>query len=416
MTSWHAYARRVRSPALLALYDQAIVSGSNFLTMLFLARYLGVTVFGSFALAYTSLLFLNNHHRAFLTQPLNVIGATEDRDKFAERVGVLAMLHLGWIPIGLLALTCAGVAFFPDQELIAAAGCYFCFWQLQELFRRAWFSTSQIGHAFVSDCISYGGQLCLLLALWATDALTAPIAFMAMGATSALAVVIALFQGVPIRRVSLQAIRRVVREHWAFGKWLVYGVFAIWGTSQIYPFLLQIAGGAMMVGAFAASRNLLNGVGILVQAINSYMPTKAKQVVAHHGPAGLRRYLARNTWPVVAVGGIFCTVIAVWAGEILHLVYGQSFVDAASALRILSIGTFAVTLTAVPTVGLIALEKTRAVFISNLLGSSFTALLGALIVWKYGLVGAASAFSIGTTIVLLHQLWSLRLAIHESPT
>jgi O-antigen/teichoic acid export membrane protein len=416
MASSNQLVRRLFSPAIFALGDQAVVSGANFLTMLFMARHLGLAAFGSFSLAYTSLLFLNNHHRSFFTQPLNVIGATEAPALLAERIGALAVLHLLWLPVGILTLVIAGTAFFPDPALIASAAVYFCFWQIQELIRRAWFTYSRVGMAFLGDFVFYMGQLCLVIGLATLSDLTGPRAFLAMAAAAATAVAVGFFQGIRLGHVSMSAIRRVASEHWTFGKWLVYGVFAIWGASQLYPFLLQIAGGAVLVGAFAASRNLLNGVGIFVQAINSYMPGKAKQIIAKSGVTGLRVYLFRNSWHVFVIAGLFCGGTAIWATEILHLVYGTSFTSASTALRILAIGTFAVSLTAVPTVGLMALDHTRTVFMSNLTGSAFTAAVGVPLVWQYGLEGAALAFSAGMLVVLMHQAFMLYRALRVSIT
>src|SRR3546814_7993993 len=57
-----------------ALADQVMVSGSNFLMTVFLARYLGLEEFGRFALAWMAVLFAAGIHYALVAAPMMSIG------------------------------------------------------------------------------------------------------------------------------------------------------------------------------------------------------------------------------------------------------------------------------------------------------------------------------------------------------
>ena len=60
---------------LWALADQFLISGTNFLTMILVARGLkSVSDFGVFVLVYSILLFSNSIQMALITQPHNVLG------------------------------------------------------------------------------------------------------------------------------------------------------------------------------------------------------------------------------------------------------------------------------------------------------------------------------------------------------
>src|SRR5690606_16127318 len=67
-------AREFRGGA-WTLCDQALTSICNFLTMVLLARTLGMHDFGEFVLFYTVLLFANTLQAALLTSPHNVQAA-----------------------------------------------------------------------------------------------------------------------------------------------------------------------------------------------------------------------------------------------------------------------------------------------------------------------------------------------------
>src|SRR5690348_16921655 len=59
-----------------ALADQVLISATNFVTMILVARGLTKHAFGEFSLVYSGLLFANLLQTGLITQPHNVLGAT----------------------------------------------------------------------------------------------------------------------------------------------------------------------------------------------------------------------------------------------------------------------------------------------------------------------------------------------------
>ena len=78
-----------RRPA-WSLADQIVVSGANFLTMVVLARQLGLHDFGIFTLYWTSVLFVAALHSAFIILPMVVLHARHDRSsqRIVRRGGI----------------------------------------------------------------------------------------------------------------------------------------------------------------------------------------------------------------------------------------------------------------------------------------------------------------------------------------
>ena len=58
------------SSTILALTDQAVVSGSNFLIGIVLARVLGIDDYGLFVLLWMMVLFGKSINQAFVTRPM----------------------------------------------------------------------------------------------------------------------------------------------------------------------------------------------------------------------------------------------------------------------------------------------------------------------------------------------------------
>src|SRR5690348_7922098 len=77
-------ARRLVKDA-WAVADQALISGTNFVTMVLVARGLGSPAeFGTFTLVYSALLFANIFQVALVTQPHNVLGTSRRGEAYAR--------------------------------------------------------------------------------------------------------------------------------------------------------------------------------------------------------------------------------------------------------------------------------------------------------------------------------------------
>ena len=75
--------RRMLGVGIWGLSDQALISATNFATMVLLARALGPASFGSFVLVYTVLLFATELQGALVTQAHNVLGVGRAGSSYA---------------------------------------------------------------------------------------------------------------------------------------------------------------------------------------------------------------------------------------------------------------------------------------------------------------------------------------------
>src|SRR5271154_3962226 len=74
--------RRLAGSETWALADQSVVSATNFLTSVMLARFMGLREFGIFALAWMVVLFANSIQNALIVAPMMSVGPQqEDKDK-----------------------------------------------------------------------------------------------------------------------------------------------------------------------------------------------------------------------------------------------------------------------------------------------------------------------------------------------
>lgn len=395
--------------SMMALYDQAVVSGSNFLTMILIGRQLKIEEFGLFSLAMMSMLFLGNLHRAVFTQPMNVLGAADERSQLAGRMLALLKLHWFAIPIAFVILAVISQWFFPDTSLLIAVAIYVATYFLQEMLRRYWYTLGKTAEALRNDLISYAGQVILFLLLSTVWQLDGVLAFGIMAFTSLLAIMVGLARLDLPSIIEKKTSWQVIVQQWSLSKWLILTVLAVWGAGQVYPFLIAPLG-PVVVASFSACRNLLNAMGIVVQSVGNYLPARAAALLRQQGKAALRRHIIRTLVPVSVLAMVFLIVTQAFSEELLHLVFGGIYDSAAPLLKILAWGSVSTLFAAVLGSYALAMGDSRSGFLANLGASVFTFTGGFWLIKTQGVTGAAlaTALSLATAMVLQGSLVVLR--------
>src|ERR1039457_1871962 len=93
----------------LVILDQGLISGSNFLIGILLARWLAPEAYGAYALAFSVFLFLSGFHNALLLEPMSVFGPASYRDQLRAYLGKLLQLNF-LLTFGLALLLALAVA------------------------------------------------------------------------------------------------------------------------------------------------------------------------------------------------------------------------------------------------------------------------------------------------------------------
>jgi len=402
-------AARIRSliakPGTLAFADQSLVSAGNFFSLLLIARHLAAEKFGLFSLAMMSLLFMANLHRAIFTQPLNILGAAESLPCVTGRMLALVRAQLLAIPLAALLLAGLSLHFFPQTALLFGTICYVAGFYLQEMSRRYWYTVHRVERAIASDIISYGGQLAVLALLAASGRLDGAIALATMGAASLAAFLFDLWRMKPAPASPAPALRPVhllFMQQWPLSRWLLLTVLAMWGGSQLYPFLLA-ALGPVAVASYVACRNLLNATGVLIQSVGNYLPVRATTLLKRRGKLALRNHLLRTLLQAASFGLAFVLLIMLAAGPLMHLAYGGRYDSAASLLRMLALATLFTLLGAVLGAYSLAMEDSRASFVANLGATCVALTAGIWLIHTNGLQGAAIAATLSTATSMTLQ-------------
>ncbi|HEV2386563.1 MAG TPA: hypothetical protein VGS20_04835 [Candidatus Acidoferrales bacterium] len=390
--------------------DQGAVSLGNFLTQVVLARNLPRNDYGIFVLLFSAMLFLNNCHMSIVTYPLSVQGAASGPDRLRKiTVSSLVLTALGALPqapivFGVaLALKHAGLT----AGIVLALLC----WQLQETLRRALMAHFRHRAAAPGDALSYAGQAALLWILARYGALSLPVAFEVIAATSLLA---AILQAAQLRLgvASPPETLALLRSYWRLGKWnlLTYATDA--ATAALFPWTLGLMQGPQEAASFQAASNLLRVSHPVVYGVGNLIVPAASRA-AREG--GLRR-AGRSAIRSGAEGAMllfpYFALLLLWPRGALSLAYGHgsAYAGLAAPLRWFVLVYLSAYIFTVLGSFLNGIGRPATLFAAEAVGTGAALLAGIPLAMRYGVVGACAGFFVVLMIrVLTASALTLRL-------
>lgn len=390
--------RSVR-PGYWVLADQAIVSLSNFVTSMMVARALGVEVFGMYTLGVLAWLFAQLVHHSLITAPLMSLRPDGNRVENTDEQSDLTLLSFLLI-VGLA----LGVAFvFRALHHLAPSwrlGEVWWIWSLviffgihQEYIRKVAFARKQVRLAFVSDLIRFGGQVVAIFILLYLDRLTLRNIVLVLACTAAISLGLRLTWVVPVGRTIN---RSLVLKYWEFGRWLLAASFIRWTATNIFFVASGGLVGAAAIGALRASTQLVQPIHVLVLALDNRMPVLAAEQLSSGGGPAMHHYLMgvwrKAIWPVWSCA----LLVAVFSEPLISLVFGEGF-RAYSGLVIWASLTAVLGFAAGPLrSGLRALKDTRSIFWADFVLLFVTLLILFPLIKVWSISGAAAGMTIST--------------------
>lgn len=403
------------SEKFLAFADQALVSGCNFILLIYVGKNLPAMQFGLFSLAMLLISFLSGFHRALLTRPMEILGIKEDELRMHSRHMAVLLANIGVAPICVSLLVFVSIFLINDPEIIVSASICLISSFFQDTMRRYWYCTKNLKHALLSDTISYGGQTIVTLIFIEKYTLSAETIFVIMAVTSLVAFFIDLIILRRKRRILNRDLPRlsmsqVLKEHWTISKWICLSILVIWSSAQVYPIFISYLGTAA-VASYAACGILLRAVNLPVQVVDNYLPLQVSRILKENGVEELKQHLKVTIGRTVLISSTIVGVIYLYAPWLLYVIYNGLYDSSVTVLRLLLPASFFLFLGAVLGSYSNAMLDMRASFLSNLIGAIWTFTAGIWLVYSYGIHGAAIAASLNAAITALVQAIAVLLRI-----
>lgn len=313
---WAAPLGRLRlAPRYWVVAGQATVSGTNFLTNIFIARLCGLATFGEYSAWQLVLLLVLAVQGAVITQPMQVVlGALP-----AARRAAYGQLVLAWqLAFGGLAGLAVGLGarWLPQAAAVLPAFVVLLTTATgQDTLRKLLLARGQVQAALASDGLSAAGQLLVLLALalrpapasltqvlWAVGLTTVPALLLSAWALGT--------------RPSLAGWRCYSRRHWRQARWLVPTALLQWGSANVLLVFAGWVGSPAVLGVLRLAQTAMGVFNLGLQAVENYALPRLSQSF-HHAPRQFAAQRAALTKNMLLAAGPLLAGLALAAGPLV---------------------------------------------------------------------------------------------------
>jgi O-antigen/teichoic acid export membrane protein len=338
---WLPWARHT----LLAIVDQGLVSGSNFVMGVLLARWLLAGEFGAYALAFSVFLLVAGFHQNLLLSPLSVLGASMYGARTRDYLGAVLWIQAAFgavAAVGLLLAAWVAARLHQGDLASALAGlaiaspCVLLFW----LARGAHYLELSPGPAAKSASLYAISMLAGLAVMHRYQSLS-PFSVFVLTGFGSLAVSYSLLRRLrPIIRASQRSVtvRSVWREHWNYGRWELGTGIVYWVGENISMVFTGAVLGLSEVGAFKALTSLSLPAIHIVVAVGRLVQPHLSRLPASGGTDSLGRSV--RTIALLLLGGslVNLAIMTLFHGPIFRLLYGGKFMEYAHLVPLVALG------------------------------------------------------------------------------
>jgi len=402
------------SRGVLALIDQAIVSGLSFATGILVKRALagdaGDTATGQYALGVTIVILITSIWDSLVSAPYTVLchrlSGEDDRRYAGSTLAHTALLMILAVPALLIAGLVAGSsakweALTPAIWVLSGA---VPFWLLREFARRYSFAHLQLGEAVVLDATVATFQLLALLGLYLGGWLNAASALGTIGVSCGLAALAWLL--LHRRRFAVHAahVGTDGMRNGKFGLWILGEQVIGWLHEYASVWLLALYLTTAATGLYAQylwivqlSNPLLLGLG------NIFAPSLA-QAFARGGTKQLSHAVHRAALLLGGAMVVFTAVLAVAGEPLLALFYQRDDSGHQLILVVLAVAAFFKGIGMAYNAGLRAAEQTAATFRASANGMIVMFACTGLLLGPLHLLGAALGLLAGN---MASTLWRI---------
>lgn len=396
--------KRALSKGALSVFDQAVVSGTSFLTTVFVGRACSQQDLGVFYLAMSIVLFVRAVQSDVVSAPYMIYCHRHRGRSLAKYSGsslvhqlLLSMLTLLGLTV-LLGLSHGGLApaaLLPTVQVMLGVVPFLL---LREFIRNFAFSHLRMAVAVGMDLFVATVQLSSLAWLALSGELTVERVYLVMGVACALACSGWFIAKRPPLRFDPRRVWTDWRANWVFAKWALAGQLVGRAAGYVMPWIIAVLHGEAATGILAACITLVNMAGMFVTGMSNFLTPRSAKAFASGGLPELRGVLAKAATVYAATIGLFFLVMTVAGEHVATLVYGSGFEGAGPLLAILAFGMLANSLGLTAGNGLWALDRAKSNFKADLANLIIT--FGVLVccVGPLGVLGAALATTAGFVV------------------
>jgi O-antigen/teichoic acid export membrane protein len=417
VANWSNWLTWVRK-SFLSVVDQGLMSSSNFLIGVVLARWLAPEQFGAYVLAFSLFLLVSMLQQSLLLEPQRVFGPSVYQSKPREYLGILLWFQA---VMGLVVFIILGLSAWMAHELgrsgpvpgalagaALAAPCILLFWLTR-------------GALYVRNApeIAVRGSLlyCLLgvlglLLVFRLGMLSPFTGFAIMGLDALVTSVVLLIQLRPVLKLPTNRLELKLagEQHWRYGRWALSSSLISWVNGDaVYYLLLTPFAGVAAAGTLKALLNLASPVAQTCTGLSQLFLPHGVRTHAQNGWTGLSSFTLRITGLFAGVAVAYWVIIILLKQPVFLLLYGGKYLGAARLLPWIALGSIFGSALGGPSIALKALQSPDSIFKASAAACVVSLVVGIPATRFFGLSGVMLGLVLATlvpfviTVVLLYR-------------
>jgi O-antigen/teichoic acid export membrane protein len=409
----------------LAIVDYGLISGSNFLLGVLLARWLSPRDYGAYALSFSFFILAGFLYQSLLLEPLSVFSGTLFRDNIRGYLKTTLWIHWGLSLVMCLALAIAAVISYTIGHspvlAIALAGMTIAtpFILAHGLARRSFYLKLMPGPAAFGSvfyCVLVVGGVFLFFRLGTLSSFTA---FLLMGLAALVTSVVMVIQlnAALAPETGRPRLRATFGKHWEYGRWALATCFATWIPNYFYIPLVSSFSGMAAAGELRALMNLAAPVLQTYAALSMLFLPYAARVQNQNGKRAAAALNGRLAFLFVAGSVAYWSVLIPLKTPLFHFLYNGKYMESAYLIPLFALETTIWSASLGPAILLRAMESPRSLFIANGAASVVAVLIGIPATRYFGLRGVIWSM-IGANflyVVVAFVLFGRKLAAAQAP-
>lgn len=400
----------------IAVMDQGLISGSNFLLGILLARWLGADQYGAYALAFAMFILVSFVHQSLLLEPMTVFGPSIYHGVPRQYLGVLVWLQTALGAVVFLVGAAAGIFFYAKGSvqltpalvgMTLAAPCVLLFWFARRACYVQFSHIRSLGGAVIYMPLMLGGMWLLL-----RQRLLSPFtAFVAMGIAALLTSLYLLWQLKPALKQENTGpqLREVAWRHWDYGRWALVSAVFLWVPWNIYYPLLTRFSGLAQAGTLRAAWNLALPITQTYAAFSLLFLPHTARLGQKEGWQAMRGQAMRIAGLYSAGSGLYWLLVCLFSGPLVRFLYAGRYTEITPLLPWVAMSSIISGAVMGPTIVIRAMQAPASVC-GIYFGASAVALgVGIPATWAWGVRGAILSNALASVAAALGGFLMLRV-------
>lgn len=310
------------------IVDQAVVSGSNFLNIIIIARILGLEQFGELSVLWLFILFINSLHMATIIFPMMSL-VPKQQELLAYFSGVY---KLQFIFLGLSVLVSFFTVFWYfqiqnqviDFSLIISFLLVLITYHMQDYYRKYFLVLQKYFDAFIIDFISYILRIIIFLYILFSDLELSLIqVFIIFFITYSLGIIYGAQKYKYERKAN--SFKETYLQHWELSKWLIPSGVMQWSSVNLYIVTASIILGPVAVGIIRLIQNIIGALNVVLLAIENFLPTKFSALYERESFDSLYTYFKKVSIIGLIGLSVFALFLSLFSSDLLTLLYGKEY-------------------------------------------------------------------------------------------